>query len=55
MSFSEIKEGQRVHDIWYPWAYGVVVKKLKTRVRVKFGPELITYDTAHATRFLKEV
>jgi len=41
------KVGDRVCDRWWPWRVGVVRAVLKTRIRVEFATEAVTYDKAH--------
>ena len=42
------KRGARVIDRWFPgWGVGIVRVVLKTRIKVEFGHETMTYDNAH--------
>lgn len=51
---TELRVNMRVVDTWWPLRYGVVVKVLKTRVKVKWGDgTLWTYDKAHEVRYLR--
>ena len=48
ISIKKIKKGHKVYDRWYLWkGIGVVLKVLKTKVKIKFGDEIITYDIPH--------
>ncbi len=49
--------GTCVYDTWFQWrGTGVVELLMKTRVRVRFPlwGQTVTYDRAHATRFLRK-
>lgn len=39
--------GTRVYDRWWPWRVGRVAWVGKTRLRVQFSDDLVTYDRAH--------
>jgi hypothetical protein len=61
MRYSEFKVGKRVTDSWFPsWGTGVVLKVLKTRVKILFPERGDTvddptvYDTPHL-QFLRPV
>lgn len=46
--------GTYVHDTYWPLDLGRVVKRLKTRVYVRFAQKgLVRYDRAHARAFLR--
>lgn len=47
MKLVNIKKGMRVSDRWWPWSVGTVAEVLKTRVRIQFGSEVVTYDAQH--------
>lgn len=55
-TFQKLKVGDHVHDRWYPLMRGLVVHKLKHRVKIRFfggsGQDIITYDKSHANNFL---
>jgi hypothetical protein len=54
MKFSDLELNQLVKDsLWGATQYGTVVKILKTRAKIKYGDEVVTYDKAHIERFLK--
>jgi hypothetical protein len=43
-----MKQGQLVHDIWWPWRVGRITRVLKTRLRVRWEDGKVwTYDKAH--------
>jgi len=45
----------RVHDRWWPYRYGTVVKVLKTRVHVRWvDGEIWSYDKPHL-QFLEKI
>lgn len=55
MKFKDLKIKTKVIDTWFPqWGRGVVKKKLKTVVKIKFRDELKTYDRSHC-QFLREI
>lgn len=64
-AFVGMKKGTLVRDKWYfLWGDGVVVARLKTRLRVRFpSPNpcwadrhgVVSYDEAHAKAFLVPV
>ena len=38
----------QVYDFWWPWNTGIVMKVMKTRVKVRFGYDKdVTYDVPH--------
>jgi hypothetical protein len=50
----DVKPGDIVYDAWWPWRLGVVVRVLKTRIKVRYnGLDVVwSYDVAHQ-RFLR--
>jgi hypothetical protein len=53
--FDDLKVGDHVCDAWWPNVYGVITKKLKTRLWVKFTEQgdPWKYDVSH-TQFLSK-
>ena len=47
MEFSELKMYQRVYDRFSGRVSGRVVEILKTRVKVQFAHDIVTYDKPH--------
>jgi len=47
-SYDHLKLRARVFDRWWPYRYGVVIKVLKTRLRVQWSDgEVWSYDRPH--------
>jgi hypothetical protein len=58
-----LRVGNKVYDCYHPWNIGVVVRVLKTRVKVLFPYDpyylfindlVVTYDKAHL-KFLRKI
>lgn len=55
MTFASIRVGAKVYDRWWPWQCGVIIKKMRTKVRIRRNDsQIITYDRAHC-QFLEPV
>lgn len=47
-TYDHLKCRTRVFDRWWPYRHGVVIKRLKTRLRVQWSDgEVWTYDQPH--------
>ena len=47
------KVRDKVYDAWWIEDIGMVIKVLKTRIKVSFLGDMVTYDNAHAKKFLR--
>lgn len=54
-SYDHLKQRTRVFDRWWPYRYGVVIKRLKTRLHVRWSDgEVWNYDRPHM-QFLEKL
>lgn len=61
MKISEVQLKSKVFDRWYYnktgrelSGVGVIVKKMKTRVHIKFKTGIAIYDSAHVRNFIEK-